>query len=158
MSIHTLYREQVLPLPVDEVFTFFADARNLEAITPPWLNFQIRTPQPIAMHPGALLDYRLKWHGLPIAWKTEILAWNPPHSFTDIQLRGPYRLWHHVHTFHADPEGTRMADLVTYRLPLGPLGELAHALTVRRDLERVFDYRFQEIEKLFAPSQPRVRR
>ena len=152
MAIHTLRREQFIPRPLEEVFVFFADARNLGKITPAWLNFQILTPQPIAMRPGTLLDYRLRWHGLPIAWKTEIVAWNPPHGFTDVQLRGPYRSWRHVHTFRAEPEGTRMTDVVTYELPLGRLGELAHVLTVRRDLERVFDYRVQVIERLFPTS------
>ena len=154
MSIHTLRREQFVPRPLKEVFTFFADATNLETITPAWLNFQIRTPPPIDMHRGARLEYRLKWHGLPIRWTTEIVAWNPPHGFTDVQMRGPYRLWHHVHIFLAEAEGTRMMDVVTYQLPLGPVGDLAHALTVRRDLQRVFDYRWQVIEGLFGPPIP----
>ena len=113
MSIHTLKREQIIPLPIEEVFAFFADAANLETITPAWLNFRILTPGPIALRAGARLDYRLKWHGLPIAWKTEIVAWKPPYGFTDVQLRGPYRLWHHVHSFFAESEGTRMIDLVS---------------------------------------------
>jgi len=157
MAIHTLRREQLIARPLNEVFAFFADAGNLEKITPLWLNFQILTPPPVAMHPGARLDYRLKWHGLPIGWKTRILAWDPPHGFTDAQIRGPYRLWHHVHTFVAEPQGTRMIDLVTYQLPLGAIGELAHVLMVRRDLDRVFDYRFRAIQDVF-PSQTDVRR
>jgi ligand-binding SRPBCC domain-containing protein len=153
MAIHTLRREQFIPRPLAEVFAFFADARNLATITPAWLNFQILTAEPVAMRPGTRLDYRLKWHGLPIRWQTGIEEWNPPHGFTDVQLRGPYRLWHHTHTFVAEPEGTRMLDVVSYELPLGPIGDLARALTVRRDLERVFDYRSQAIKKLF-PAGP----
>ncbi|MCU1237863.1 MAG: cyclase/dehydrase [Candidatus Solibacter sp.] len=158
MATHTLRREQFIPRPIEEVFPFFADARNLETLTPPWLNFKILTPSPIDMRAGVHLDYRLKWHGLPISWKTEILAWNPPHSFTDVQLRGPYGLWHHVHTFFSDPNGSRMVDVVTYRLPFGPLGDLAHATLVRRDLERVFDYRARVIASLFSPQSAGTRR
>jgi ligand-binding SRPBCC domain-containing protein len=155
MSIHTLKREQIIPLPIEEVFAFFADAANLETITPAWLNFRILTPGPIAMRAGARLDYRLKWHRLPIAWKTEIVAWKPPYGFTDVQLRGPYRLWHHVHSFFAESEGTRMIDLVSYHLPLGAIGELAHSVLVRRDLERVFDYRYRAIESRFSVAGAR---
>jgi ligand-binding SRPBCC domain-containing protein len=154
MAIHTLRREQFIPRPLEEVFAFFADARNLAVITPEWLNFQILTPEPVAMRPGTRLDYRLKWHGLPIRWQTGIEEWNPPHGFTDVQLRGPYRRWHHAHTFVTEPKGARMLDVVRYELPLGPFGDLAHAITVRRDLERVFDYRSQAIERLFpTPRQ-----
>ena len=152
MSLHTLRREQLVPRPIDEVFPFFADTCNLEAITPSWLNFKILTPRPIHMRAGIHLDYRLKWHGFPLAWKTEILAWSPPHTFTDVQLRGPYTLWHHVHTFFPDASGTRMVDVVNYQLPLGPLGDLVHAAFVRRDLDRVFDYRARVIASLFSPD------
>jgi ligand-binding SRPBCC domain-containing protein len=157
MAIHTLRREQFIARPRDDVFGFFADASNLETITPAWLNFQIRTPRPIVMGAGVMLDYRLRWHGFPIAWKTRIEVWEAPLSFTDLQVRGPYRLWHHVHSFLAVPGGTRMTDLVTYELPLGPCGELAHALLVRRDLERVFDYRSRAIDSLF-PGGTGIRR
>uniref|UniRef100_Q01V94 Cyclase/dehydrase n=1 Tax=Solibacter usitatus (strain Ellin6076) TaxID=234267 RepID=Q01V94_SOLUE len=150
MAIHTLHREQLIPLPLGEVFPFFADARNLETITPSWLNFQILTPQPIAMRVGVILDYRLRWHGLPIVWKTEIVEWKAPQSFTDLQIRGPYRLWRHVHTFAAEAGGTRVTDHVTYELPLGLLGELARVIMVRRDLERVFDFRANAIKALLS--------
>ncbi len=156
MAIHTLLREQFIPRRTEDVFAFFADAANLEAITPSWLNFKILTPAPIAMRPGTLLDYRLKWHGIPIAWRTEIVSWDAPHSFIDVQIRGPYRLWHHVHEFRPEAGGTRMLDRVNYELPLGAIGELAHSLMVHRDLERVFDYRYAVIEKLFpAPAAAR---
>src|SRR3954471_20401191 len=106
MSIHTLRREQFVPLPVNEVFRFFSDAANLQEITPPYLDFQILTPQPIHLHRSSLLDYRLKWHGIPIRWRTKILEWNPPYSFVDLQLKGPYKLWCHTHTFQAENGGT----------------------------------------------------
>ena len=96
---YTLSKEQWLPRPLDEVFPFFSEARNLEELTPPWLKFEVLTPAPIVMRPGALIDYRIKIHGLPIRWRTEIVEWDPPHRFIDVQLNGPYKLWHHTHTF-----------------------------------------------------------
>jgi hypothetical protein len=152
MAVYTLRREQVVPRPLEEVFEFFSDARNLRKITPPWLNFQVLTAGPIDLHPGTLLDYRLKWHGLSIRWRTRIVSWNPPGAFVDEQIRGPYRMWHHSHKFTAEVGGTRMVDVVNYQLPLGILGAIAHRLAVRRDLERVFDYRRQVIASLFPPS------
>jgi ligand-binding SRPBCC domain-containing protein len=140
-SVHTLEREQVLPLPPAEAFEFFADAFNLEAITPPWLHFAVDTPGPIEMRPGTLIRYRLRLHGLPLRWLTRIEAWEPGRRFEDVQVRGPYRLWHHTHTFSEHERGTLMRDRVRYALPLGPLGEVAHAVLVRRDLQRIFDYR-----------------
>lgn len=137
-----LRREQTLPGGPDEVFPFFADAGNLEAITPPWLSFRIVTPRPITMEVGALIEYRLKLHGLAISWLTRIEVWEPGERFVDQQLRGPYALWHHTHEFASNADGTTsMTDTVRYALPFGPLGAVAHALFVRRDLERIFDHR-----------------
>jgi hypothetical protein len=142
MSVHVLSREQTLPGTPEEVFPFFGDARNLEAITPPWLGFRVVTPEPIEMRPGALIEYRLRLHGLPIRWRTTIAVWDPPHRFVDVQLMGPYKIWHHTHDFApAGGGGTLMRDTVRYALPLGPLGEIAHRLLVKRDLERIFDFR-----------------
>jgi ligand-binding SRPBCC domain-containing protein len=142
VAVHVLTREQRLPGTPEEVFPFFGDALNLEAITPPWLGFRVATPRPIAMAPGALIEYRLRLHGVPIRWRTTIAVWEPPRRFVDVQLSGPYALWHHTHDFSvAAGGGTLMRDTVRYALPLGPLGELAHALLVRRDLARIFDFR-----------------
>ena len=142
MRIHVLEREQRLPGPPEAVFGFFADARNLEAITPPLLRFRVVTPAPIVMRAGTLIRYRLRVHGVPVRWLTQITAWEPPHRFVDAQVRGPYRHWHHEHRFTPDGAGgTLMRDRVDYELPLGPLGDVAHALFVRRDLERIFDHR-----------------
>jgi ligand-binding SRPBCC domain-containing protein len=138
---HTLEREQRLPGAPEDVFGFFADAGNLEAITPPWLSFRIVTPRPIGMGPGTLIEYRLRLHRLPISWLTEISVWEPGVRFVDQQVRGPYALWHHTHEFRADGPGTVMRDTVRYALPFGPLGAIAHALVVRRDLDRIFEYR-----------------
>ena len=146
MAIHVLAREQLLPRPPDEVFPFFADARNLEAITPPWLGFRVTTPEPIEMAPGTLIEYRLRLHGVPIRWRTTIAVWDPPHRFVDVQLRGPYRMWHHTHDFEPAPGGgTLMRDTVRYALPLGPFGALAHRLLVSRDLAAIFDFREEAV-------------
>lgn len=156
MRIHVLEREQVLPGPPEEVFPFFADAHNLEAITPPLLRFRVVTPDPIELGVGATIQYRLRLHGVGVNWLTSIQAWDPPHRFVDVQLRGPYALWHHVHTFESAGDGsTRMCDLVRYALPLGPLGELAHRLFVRRDVEGIFDFRHDELARRVAASDGR---
>ena len=139
---HTLRREQRLPGAPEDVFPFFADPGNLEAITPPWLGFSVVTSRPIEMRAGTLIEYRLRLHGLPLRWLTEIADWSPGERFVDRQLRGPYALWHHTHEFAPAPGGgTIMRDTVRYALPLAPLSGLAHAAFVRRDLERIFDYR-----------------
>ena len=141
LRYHVLRREQRLPGTPDEVFPFFADAHNLEAITPPFLGFRVITPQPIEMRVGALIEYRLRLHGIPVSWLTRIEDWTPGVRFVDAQLAGPYRLWHHTHEFEADGDGgTLMRDTVRYALPYWPLGEVAHPL-VARDLAAIFDYR-----------------
>jgi len=150
MPLYTLEREQRLPGSPAEVFPFFADAGNLEAITPPLLRFSIVTPRPIEMRPGTLLEYRLRVHGLPVSWLTRIEEWLPGERFVDMQLRGPYALWHHTHTFRADGDETVMRDTVRYALPGGPLGSVPHRLLVRRDLERIFDFRRDAVAARFA--------
>ena len=144
-----LERSQRLPGPPDQVFDFFADAHNLEAITPPFLGFHVVTPKPIAMDAGTLIEYRLRLHGLRLRWLTRIEVWEPGVRFVDRQLKGPYRLWHHTHSFEADGEDTLMRDVVRYSLPLGPLGELARLALVRRDLDRIFGFRRAEIARRF---------
>ena len=141
MKVHLLTREQHVPAPPEAVFAFFAEARNLEAITPPWLGFRVLTPAPVEMRPGALIEYRLSLHRIPVRWLTRIEEWAPGRGFVDAQVRGPYRLWRHTHTFTAHEGGTLVGDRVRYALPLGPLGEAAHLAFVRRDLERIFDFR-----------------
>ncbi len=150
MRAHRLERRQVLPAAPAEVFELFGDAFNLERITPSWLGFRVLTPRPVDMRGGTLLDYRLKLHGVPVRWRTRIERWEPPHAFVDVQLRGPYRLWHHTHTFEPHERGTLMRDVVRYALPLGPLGAIAHLAFVRRDLERIFDFRQAEVARLLA--------
>ena len=146
---HVLEREQIVPRPRAEVFAFFADARNLERLTPPSLSFSILTPTPIAMRPGAVIDYRIKLGGVPFRWRTVIETFEPEHRFSDVQAAGPYKRWHHVHEFTDVPEGTAICDRVTYEMPLGPLGELARTLFVRNQLEVIFDYRRATVAGLF---------
>lgn len=151
MRIRTLHREQRLDGTPEEVFPFFAEARNLEAITPPLLGFDVITPGPIEMHVGTLIEYRLKVHRVPISWLTSIQAWEPPHRFVDMQVRGPYALWHHTHTFEATGDGaTLMRDVVRYSVGFGPLGELADRLFVARDVAAIFDFRAQATPALLA--------
>ncbi|MDX1947788.1 MAG: SRPBCC family protein [Pirellulaceae bacterium] len=145
---YRLERTQFLPLPLDEVFPFFSDAGNLEAITPPSLHFHILTPRPIEMRSGALIDYRIRLFGVPMYWRTRIETWEPPHRFVDTQLRGPYKLWHHTHEFTSVPGGTQMIDRVDYELYLGPIGWMAHAAWVQRQLKQIFDYRREAVERL----------
>jgi ligand-binding SRPBCC domain-containing protein len=147
---YTLQCEQWVPRPLDEVFAFFSDARNLEILTPAWLNFKILTPGPITVATGTHIQYRLSWHGVPLRWTTEITRWNPPVDFEDIQLSGPYKLWRHTHRFRAHNGGTQMTDTVEYTLPLGLLGRVAHAVQVRRNLEKIFDYRYERIREVFG--------
>jgi ligand-binding SRPBCC domain-containing protein len=138
---YVLERKQVVPRDRAEVFAFFAQARNLEAITPHWLRFRVTTPGEIEMRPGALIEYRLRLHAVPVRWRTEIAVWEPQRRFVDVQVAGPYALWEHTHEFEPHERGTLVRDRVRYALPLGPLGRLAHAVLVRRDLARIFDFR-----------------
>ena len=150
--VHTLRREQRLPGSPKDVFAFFGDARNLETITPPLLRFRVMDPDAIVMGPGALIRYRLRVHRVPVGWLTVIREWDSPYRFVDEQLRGPYALWQHTHTFEPVPAtdggGTLMRDVVRYALPLGPLGELARRLFVARDVEAIFDFRAETIREL----------
>jgi ligand-binding SRPBCC domain-containing protein len=152
--VHILERSQRVELPIERAFEFYSDARNLETITPPWLGFEL-TRTPDVLREGALIGYRLELHGVPVRWKTMIRAWEPPTGFVDVQLSGPYALWEHTHTFEPDGEdAVLIGDRVRYSLPFGPLGELAHPLFVRRDVERIFDYRREAVASRLASAPP----
>jgi ligand-binding SRPBCC domain-containing protein len=142
-----------VPRDLQTTFAFFADAANLQRLTPPWLSFRILTPLPIEMCRGTLIDYRLWLRGIPIRWRSEIVEWDPPDRFVDRQLRGPYLFWDHTHTFTTVDGGTLVEDRVRYQ-PIG--GRMAHRLGIRRNLEKIFTFRQNEILKAFGvePREP----
>lgn len=147
MKTFTLTNELWLPAAPSDVFPFFADAFNLERITPPMLRFRVLTAPPIAMGVGTLLDYRVRLRGIPMRWQSEITAWEPPHRFVDEQRRGPYRLWVHEHTFAAHDGGTVARDNVRYA---APGGGLVQRLLVEPDLRRIFEYRSAALREIFS--------
>jgi ligand-binding SRPBCC domain-containing protein len=149
MKPRVLQREIWLPRPCDEVFQFFSDARNLERLTPDWLHFAVLTPEPIEMHEGLLIDYRLRLRGIPLRWQSEITVWEPPHRFVDRQRRGPYSLWIHAHRFEEKDGGTIACDEVMYK---APGGRLINWLLVRRDVEAIFDFREKKLREIFGGS------
>ncbi len=149
MREHLFKSELWLPRPREEVFNFFGDALNLQAITPPFLNFEVLTPAPIEMRAGTLIDYKLRVRGIPLRWRTLISAWEPPHRFMDEQLRGPYRQWIHEHTFEERDGGTLARDVVRYSV-FG--GALVDWLFVRRDVEKIFAYREKRMKELLRPA------
>ena len=152
MKTFGIERSTKVPFPLEGVFDFFARAENLELLTPPWLSFQILTPRPIRMNEGALIDYRLRLHGIPLRWRSEITAWEPPHRFVDEQRRGPYRLWVHEHRFTEADGGTRVEDRVRYSV-LG--GALVDKLLVAPDVKRIFDYRQERLRPLLETAHGR---
>jgi ligand-binding SRPBCC domain-containing protein len=152
-----LERLQRVARPLADVFDFFARAENLEAITPPFLHFAFLTALPIEMKVGALIDYRIRLYGVPMRWRTRIDVWEPGERFVDTQLRGPYRLWRHLHEFRAlGPDATEVKDRVEYELPFGPLGRLVHAAFVRATLARIFDHRRERVAALLEGVSAKV--
>lgn len=157
MRTYVLKREQIIPLPRHQTFSFFADAFNLELITPPFLKFKVLTKPPVQMKAGTLLDYRLALFGIPFRWQTLIEDWTAEELFVDTQLAGPYALWHHTHTFEAlAPDKTLMRDRVLYGIPFNLFGRLAHALLVERMLKEIFDYRAAVVQRLLTPDHPEL--
>jgi len=148
--MYILRRELWVDRPIEEVFAFFADAHNLEKITPPWVGFKILSMSTDSIEAGTIIRYRLRLHGIPVHWRTNICEWNPPYSFVDEQTRGPYKKWRHTHKFEAHGSRTKMMDEVQYLLPFGILGRIVHSLKVRKDVSRIFDYRRERIEGLFG--------
>lgn len=157
MTPYVLKQEQRLSAPLDEVFLFFSRPENLERLTPDFLGFKLLTPRPIPMHVGAIIDYVVSLNGVPMRWTTCISEYAPPHRFVDVQLKGPYSLWHHTHTFEADGDETIIRDEVHYVLPFGPLGHVAHGLLVKRQLAQIFQFRktwLASVEDWHALNRP----
>lgn len=148
-KIYSISSTQWVPRPLEEVFEFFSRPANLQELTPPLLNFHI-LEAPEHIQAGSLIRYRLKVHKVPVSWTTEIVEWEPPRRFVDVQLKGPYSLWRHQHTFVAERGGTTISDHVDYSLPFGPLGQIVHGLFVRRDVEQIFAFRGVKMRELFG--------
>jgi ligand-binding SRPBCC domain-containing protein len=149
LKIYELRREVLVRGPRDAVFSFFSKAENLNAITPPWLHFEIRTPLPFKMERQTRIDYSLKLMGMRFLWNTEITEWRPPASFVDKQIKGPYRYWEHTHRFEQKDGGTVMQDIVRYAVPGFILAPLIHFFFVRPRLEKIFSYREDALLRIF---------
>ena len=148
--------EQLVPFPRETVFGFFSDARNLEAITPPWLGFRIVEQSTVKIEQGTELTYRLRVHGLTVNWRSRIDEWDPEHRFVDVQLKGPYAKWHHTHSFHDRGTATLIRDRVLYRLPMGFLGRWVGGRFVASDIKKIFTYRSLKTEELLARPLPSI--
>jgi hypothetical protein len=147
---HELLMEQWVARPIDEVFAFFSDAQNLELLTPPHLRFKVLGSSTVPLQAGTRLDYRLQLHGIPFRWQSLISEWNPVTYFSDTQKRGPYKKWHHTHTFIEQDGGTLIRDHALYRLPFGVPGDTVAYFFVKKDLEKIFGYRFAKVCELFG--------
>jgi hypothetical protein len=147
---YTLSFKQQVQRPLPEVFDFFSRAENLEVLTPPWLNFKILDVKPQPIQQGTMINYSLRVHGIPLRWTSEIVEWEPPHRFVDLQLRGPYKLWRHEHRFETCQGGTLISDTINLALPLGFLGRLAYKIKVESDVQEIFAFREQKIRSLFG--------
>lgn len=150
MKIHTFTTEQWLPTPIDDVFAFFADARNLEILTPPWLHFQILSEDLDVVRQGMEIEYRIRWRWIPLRWLTEITDWQPPYRFVDTQRRGPYRQWIHEHTFEEVHGGTLVKDEIDYAIPGWILEPLVHRWVVGPDVAKIFEYRQEQMLRQFS--------
>ena len=152
MKLYNLKTEQQFDHPIEKVFDFFSRPENLSVITPEKMNFNIITPLPIHMGKGKIIDYTIKVLGFPVRWRSIISSYDLPNEFTDEQLLGPYAFWHHKHHFKKHNEGTLMFDTVTYAMPYGWLGRLIHWLSVKNQLQWIFDFRAKKLEEIFSES------
>lgn len=145
-------RYQYIHTDKNQVFNFFSEAKNLETITPPFLNFKITNMSTTNIEEGTLIDYKLKIHGVPAKWKTEISQWNPGESFIDSQLKGPYNKWIHLHEFYKAGQGCLIRDFVRYKVPLGKIGALLTGAFIRKDINEIFNFRKTKIKEIFGLS------
>lgn len=151
MKIHTLQSEVWVPCPRAGVFEFFSRAENLETLTPHWLHFSVLSPSPTVMETGTRIQYRLRLHGVPLRWESEITAWEPPYRFVDEQRSGPYRQWIHEHHFLEHAGGTKIRDTVQYSVAGGVL---VNRVFVAPDLKRIFEFRRQKVTEIFGDGKP----
>jgi ligand-binding SRPBCC domain-containing protein len=149
MKIYHFQTQLWLPEKPEKISEFFSDPRNLERLTPPWLRFELLGTSTTLQKWGTLIDYRLRIHGIPVRWQSEISVWEPPRRFVDKQIRGPYRLWVHEHTFNEDAGGTRVGDHVRYAVPGG---SIVQKWLVAPDLQRIFHYRHDVLRAIFNPG------
>jgi hypothetical protein len=148
-AMSAIHREQWLPASLPAVFSFFSDAGNLDRITPPWLRFKVLGQTNPQLSAGTMIHYRLAWYGISMKWTSRIEEWFPPTRVVDVQLKGPYRRWHHTHIFESRDGGTLISDTVHYEVPMGAVGNFFAGWMVRRDVERIFDYRAEQISTIF---------
>jgi len=149
MSLHIFKQEMTIDKPIEEVFSFFSNAENLNKLTPPILDFKILTPLPIAMKRGALIDYKIKLNGIVFKWKTKITAWEPNKRFEDTQLKGPYKVWIHEHLFEVVNGKVKMTDTVTYEAPGGFLEPLINKFYISKKVAEIFEFRTKMLEEFF---------
>lgn len=149
MKYYKLVKSQFIDTPINEVFSFFEKPENLQEITPPYLNFKIITPSPIKMEEGQVISYKIKLRGIPLTWKSLISLYDPPNSFIDEQIRGPYAIWHHTHTFKEEDGGTMIEDEVKYAIPFSIIGRICNHLFIKNDLNKIFQYRKEKISLIF---------
>ena len=150
MRTYQLTCQMLVSKPLAAVYEVFENPYNLKKITPPWLSFSVSSKDKVVMRQGAEIDYRFRWFVLPMRWRTLITAYNPPHDFVDEQMRGPYLMWRHRHTFEATSEGTLVKDTVDYVLPFGLLGAIAHWIMVEAQLIMIFRFRQKALNELWG--------
>jgi ligand-binding SRPBCC domain-containing protein len=151
MKVNKIYRKQILPISIEDAWDFFSSPKNLRNITPPYMDFQITNDIPEKMIEGTIITYKVKpIMGFPVNWVTEITHIKEPYYFVDEQRFGPYKMWHHQHFFKEVEDGVEMEDIVNYVIPFGIFGNLANSIFVKKQVEDIFTYRFQTLEKLFG--------
>ena len=153
MGKYSLSKKQVIHKTLEEVFNFFQKPENLSVITPKNMGFNILTPKPIKMGKGTVIDYTIKFFRIPVHWRTLITEYCPPHKFVDVQIKGPFILWHHTHIFKEMENGVEITDQVQYMMPFGILGRILHSMCIRKKLNHIFNFRNEMIEKLFHNIQ-----
>ena len=158
MAIYQFKREQLIEAPLPEVWDFISSPANLKEITPDYMGFDIVSEDlPEKMYPGMMVLYTVKpLAGIPLTWATEITHVREFEYFVDEQRAGPYSIWHHEHFVHETSEGTLMKDIVTYKPPLGFIGDMANYLVIRSKLKEIFDYRHKVLNRLFNESRATV--